>query len=64
MSQWDMIPESSLNPTAPDPPAFISVKAQKVSRTILAAAKLISALIAGPLCWSAWHVPKVNYTFE
>ena len=54
------IPEPSLDPSAPTPPAFISVKADKASRTILGAAKMLSVLVAGPLRWSTWQTQEVS----
>ena len=54
------IPEPSLGPSAPDPPAFVSVKADKASRTILGAAKRLSVLVAGPYRWSTWQVQEVG----
>ena len=53
------VPEPSLDPSSPDPPAFISVKADKASRTILGAAKLLSTLIQGPYRTSTWQVQEV-----
>lgn len=54
------IPEPSLEPSASDPPAFVSVKADKASRTILGAAKRLSVLVAGPHRWSTWQVQEVS----
>ena len=53
------IPEPSLDPTSPDPPAFISVKADKASRTVLGAAKLLTTLVQGPYRTSTWQVQEV-----
>jgi hypothetical protein len=58
------LPEPSLDPNTPDPPAFISVKADKASRTILGAAKMLSVLIAGPLRWSTWQVQEVLFPMQ
>ena len=41
------ISELRLDPTAPDPPALISVKVNKFSRSTLGAAKALIVLIAG-----------------
>jgi len=56
--------EPSLDPNEPDPPAFVSVKADKASRTILGAAKMLSVLIAGPLRWSTWQVQEVPFSIS
>jgi hypothetical protein len=53
------IPEPSLDPNSPDPPTYISVEADKASRTILGAAKRLSVLVAGPYRWSTWQVQEV-----
>jgi len=61
--EWRLsdIPEPSLNPSSPTPPAFISVKADKASRTILGASKMLSVLVAGPLRWSTWQTQEVSW---
>jgi hypothetical protein len=56
------VPEPSLDPFAPEPPAFISVRADEASRTILGAAKRLSVLVAGPYRWSAWQVQEVVHS--
>jgi hypothetical protein len=53
------LPEPSLDPDSPDPPQFVSVRADKASRTILGAAKRLSGLIAGPARTAIWQVQEV-----
>jgi len=53
------IAEPSLEPSAPESPAFVSVRADNASRTILGAAKRLSVLVSGPYRWSTWQVQEV-----
>jgi hypothetical protein len=54
------VEEPSLEPESADPPAFVSIDADKASRVILGAAKALSILVAGPFRWSTWQVQEVN----